>query len=617
MARTAVDYDMNQEGPVPVNDGKGEYGDVCKGNQVTSLLTQPLSSSQEDEDDHQRLRQVKIPVPSYAHSMRENTRPTTWDGHHSDDSDSDADNEDGSTPKFLPLTQAYDNEAHSDSSDGSNNSGNPSESENDEEDSSGGESGEQQNNENTPLMIRRQRNMRRNQGMLVELQLQTNSPQKALVDESAAGLSPTQPATPTPRMSQSQPVRGMLFATPYNNHPNGGKQAELLPGTTDLNEAGILRHLEQIYPYRQTQIRQLWSLLSPALTSSNTGARASRNIPAPIFVSGPTATGKSSVVRDVVLRWQQMRPPDAKYRVGTAYINCAVVEGTIDDIVDDAYQQFAHDMKRRRSLIHTDSHRKRKRKRSRKRTRSPKQQGIIANMVEEHRKETEGLAAADWEASAYRKIEGAKPKQHIVAKGKGCSANESKCHPDISVCSQTNSNKEPRNDEEGGWTERGVDKNCCEDSAQGIRRSRRLKENEEHDFDDQGTARAKDEKTDALKYDLGMDLTATQMAAAKDRDTSPSSTPATATTHTAVATFGDELQQTLFQDEEDCGILVLDQAERLLSLSSSPSGTSASKSNFLAQLLLLPRIKGLNLTIIVITKSILLEYSRKYISSRF
>jgi hypothetical protein len=84
------------------------------------------------------------------------------------------------------------------------------------------------------------------------------------------------------------------------------------------------------------------------------------------------------------------------------------------------------------------------------------------------------------------------------------------------------------------------------------------------------------------------------------------------TEQTAVWAFGRTLAS-LFEDGY-AGFLVLDHAERLLSLPSGKGTTDPN--NFLSQLLFLPRVAGINLTVIVVTNSLLLEHSREYYTSR-
>ena len=99
-----------------------------------------------------------------------------------------------------------------------------------------------------------------------------------------------------------------------------------------------------------------------------------------------------------------------------------------------------------------------------------------------------------------------------------------------------------------------------------------------------------------------------------------SATKATTTTSlsemfTAVWKFGCALQNLLLlssqQQQQQCAaILVLDHAERLLSLASPKAAKD--RINFLSQIMLLPQLLKLNLTVIVISKSSLLTSSRKY-----
>jgi hypothetical protein len=85
---------------------------------------------------------------------------------------------------------------------------------------------------------------------------------------------------------------------------------------------------------------------------------------------------------------------------------------------------------------------------------------------------------------------------------------------------------------------------------------------------------------------------------------------------TAAWMFGRSLQSLLEKMNRDTTlsnvalILIVDHAELLLSLgTSSTKTTAADRINVLAQLLLLPQTLGLNLTIIVITKNVLLEHT--------
>jgi hypothetical protein len=96
---------------------------------------------------------------------------------------------------------------------------------------------------------------------------------------------------------------------------------------------------------------------------------------------------------------------------------------------------------------------------------------------------------------------------------------------------------------------------------------------------------------------------------AKHNDIAEGQQQGSTTGPTAVWTFGRTLESLLLSAVSTAAFLVIDHAERLLSLGSTSKIASADRVSFLTQLLLLPRTLGLNLTIIIITKSVMLEHS--------
>jgi hypothetical protein len=82
-------------------------------------------------------------------------------------------------------------------------------------------------------------------------------------------------------------------------------------------------------------------------------------------------------------------------------------------------------------------------------------------------------------------------------------------------------------------------------------------------------------------------------------------------THAAVVALGRALKPYYGRESKSCAFLVLDHAERLLSLSMKKDGKQ--QTNYLAELLLLPKVMELNLTIIVITNNCVLDSSRKFL----
>ena len=95
------------------------------------------------------------------------------------------------------------------------------------------------------------------------------------------------------------------------------------------------------------------------------------------------------------------------------------------------------------------------------------------------------------------------------------------------------------------------------------------------------------------------------------------------TSHKAVMSLGRSLQRYYGEGSSNTnvGILVLDKGEELLSLSSigkkksaassSTTTAAAAATNFLSELLLLPKIMKLNVTVIVITNYSTLDMTRK------
>jgi hypothetical protein len=87
-----------------------------------------------------------------------------------------------------------------------------------------------------------------------------------------------------------------------------------------------INQLYDKYPHRHRQVRSLLGLLRPMLSSGDTGSSSSSSsnnnntsVPLPILAVGPSGTGKTSVVRDVL---DAVRCSD----VGSAYVDCAALD---------------------------------------------------------------------------------------------------------------------------------------------------------------------------------------------------------------------------------------------------------------------------------------------------
>lgn len=593
---------------------------------LKSVMPSFRTTLNNDEDD-----ETSSPKNQQQHSMA----PLPLTQHNPDDSGDDDNNSD--------MDLSY---ASSSSSDGEHGDDDGSDSDSDDE-SHDGDSPDVAKSPN-PMFTDAARAQRvlRNKNMQIELGLVQRSPQpgKNHQNNNSPMVTNSPSEAPTPRpLLQQQAVRGMVFSTPYNNSSHAARNAALKQPSSLFHEEDaedvMLEELEELYPHRQAQIMQLWSLLSPCLppminstdSSNSTLTFApsatptmTHHVPPPIFITGPAGTGKSTLVRDLVGRLQASRStqyhyPQQPHRVGSAYINCATLDrrnsngkAVMDEILHEAYRQLAQDMKESgRVLDYASWRRRRKRKRK-----SPKRALLLVSPAKHVATEPVGR-----QAPATKENNDSSSKRQRCESGDAASTKEadasrtncSKEHVDVSITNVGSKEEEDK--------KRKVVTHAEEiDESPKLRRSRRVSEladaDVDNNFDANGNIKEQtvksgyNNKAKKLINAISSDLDATATAAAKDGDLTAVATAASRTAHIAAASFGQELKETLFRHTKDCAFLILDQAEQLLSVPASSSAASA-KTNFLAQLLLLPRTKGLNLTIIVITKSIVLEHSRK------
>jgi hypothetical protein len=185
--------------------------------------------------------------------------------------------------------------------------------------------------------------LRRNQAKLAELGLGPASKQK----ESANSIHlPDRAGRKQKRRRMQQQLQPSLSSR-EGDEPHNVRRGMLLSPVSGL---GLQRHsgagsvadrdstfqrdkidrLYEKYPHRQMQVRTLLGLLRPAMSvesrTSETGrdigfgsGNSSNSVPPPIFVAGPSGTGKTSVVLDVldVLQCSE---------VASAYVDCAALD---------------------------------------------------------------------------------------------------------------------------------------------------------------------------------------------------------------------------------------------------------------------------------------------------
>jgi len=150
---------------------------------------------------------------------------------------------------------------------------------------------------------------------------------------------------------------------------NDAENSGVLPMALLSDDSVIVddRTLYERFPHRQQQIRKLLSLLRPF-------SRTVHLIPAPIWVTGPSGTGKSDIVRSVVqhlsLSAPQSTTRSSSKRMLCAHVNCATLIGTtvsslLEEVTTMVYRQFE-------SLVYLTKSKGHKKRRSRPSTKPDK-----------------------------------------------------------------------------------------------------------------------------------------------------------------------------------------------------------------------------------------------------
>mmetsp|Transcript_7429 Transcript_7429/g.20633 ORF Transcript_7429/g.20633 Transcript_7429/m.20633 type:complete len:1161 (+) Transcript_7429:327-3809(+) len=462
--------------------------------------------------------------------------------------------------------------------------------------------------------------------------------------------------------------RGMLFPTRYNAvepaassgirgsataaaSPIGLSQRHSTDGSVSAlatqqqyqqqTYTSIAEEVGNRFPHREPQIRLLSSVFER--TMRQTGSAAGGNdsssgrattdhdvttasdgsfVPSPVFVTGPSGAGKTSVVRDILQclkrrhadtaapvilspscqQRQEQKPSIARAGgVGMGYINCSSMEGSsAGAFLEEAYKQIL------RSFFASSSRKPSRRSRKRKRHgASPKRQ---VN------------GGADTGGAINGHASAPDPKSTEVG-----STKQSDKGGTLALEKQQQS-KSPA-------TDNGNGKHISISPAKAPA-SRHISVDDEevdpmidHDDGEEGFGDIEDQIEQAKKDHLRTKIVTQQSdglgggGGAKPGD----STLSTRRQHTinTPADFGRALlplcggPDDLVSKSRYCGcaFLVLDHADRLLSMTAkqnSPYNTISKdeRNNLLSQLLLLPRVMGLNLTIVVLTANSLLEFGR-------
>lgn len=410
----------------------------------------------------------------------------------------------------------------------------------------------------------------------------------------------------------------------------------------------LIDELHERYPHRSVEIRQLLAILN---SSSNVAValrqeqqyhqhHAQVYVPAPIFCTGPKGCGKTSVVCDVVEVVQKVSAKsntdvDTSGGVKAAYVDCSTVEpSTIERLVYDTYQQLRPKLKsslstratkKRRAGTSTTTTAVKSRHHSlRKRQRQQTSDGpTVSSPSVEHRNENHSQRLTKQENHDEPSTKTRDLPSHNSSK---YDQKQHQQQSSVTTSLLMPSSRRLRNMFDSG----GLRGTTAARGQQPGHVDNRIKIKKKNSHDDD-----KDDKVEtshSAVMSLGRSLQ--QYYGRRDDDHSVRD-------HGWAGAGWKDLPQKsgnfgpnegrrrrIRQSQALSAILILDKAEELLSLGSSTSSSSKGKkravgsssasstanktTNYLAELLLLPKIMKLNLTIIVISEFATLEKTRTF-----
>ena len=445
------------------------------------------------------------------------------------------------------------------------------------------------------------------------------------------------PPSASPSLLATGSTAKPAVASPIGPSQGSGGSAKALAMQQPQKQQTYKSIVEEVgnrFPHREAQIRLLCSVFertmrqtggvvgvdgrsSTSMPTADDDISTSSNgtfVPSPMFVTGPSGVGKTSVVRDILQclkrrhgdtssslilspslqKQQKQKSSIAKAGgVGMGYINCSTLEGsTAGAFLEEAYKQIL------RSFFSSSSRKPSKRSRKRKRhgatspKRLQKNSGTNAGATN-----GEHIPAPDvngQNGTVVGKQDEIKPPAIENGNGKNISISPAKAPASRYV---------PLDDEE---IDPIIDR---DDEEEGF-----------GDIEDQ----IEQQKKEHLRTKIATQRSDSLVGGAGG--TRPEDSTLSTKRHHAITTpadFGRALlplcggPDNLVSKSRYCGcaFLVLDHADRLLSMTAKQNSpynaiSKDERNNLLSQLLLLPRVMGLNLTIVVLTSNSLLEFGR-------
>lgn len=522
-----------------------------------------------------------------------------WDGDASgsgifDDDDNMADNdeEDG----FNLLTQSNDlfkqdhatSDSDSDNGEGSDDSSSSSGS------SSCSSSSSEEDIKGESLEQLRAKNIRRNEAFANKLKLEMH----AMLSKDEANLKnrrvqqkkrqarevvdPTKSMSPVIRKQGK--CRGMIFAT----KSNGMLYQE---GVQQLRQTTLAQELNEKYPHRSKQIYYLCARLQSIVSRTEMAWKMNENVrsygesnyseasysgrvkmsaPSPILISGAGGTGKTSIVCDAIRSLRERTNSSggglSMYRiVSNAYVDCASAESnSVTSVMNNAYKQIYE-------CYHSNDSAVSRKRSHRKRTRTVGRD-VKTDEIGTTTSISERLSQADHSMDGANDID----------------------------CDDSDNDY----DDDGDFDEEDLIER--QRKRRGVVKKKRNKRQSVAGTDKSSTGHTRQTRQSIAQQssDQSAVVAANQSIALKN--------PVYTQESSAVAIFGRAISSILQGDTSKkrapqngrCVFFILDNADRILSWNKSR------RNNPLAELLLLPKIMGINLTLILISRSTLYQYSR-------
>lgn len=357
------------------------------------------------------------------------------------------------------------------------------------------------------IQERRERNILRNKEKLNSV---FGSPSKTRILSSSSS---TKPNKRKKRLRTSETISrvntGMVFQPPTSR---ASSFIEIETKTDDfklnrhplISSHILLNELYSKYPFRETQIKILFSLFQSIILRQQIISYQKRRIPPPTFLIGPAGTAKTSILLDML---QGAKQNSLSENFGYVYMDCAMIGTSCETIT-----QAKH-------------------------------------------------AVCDFLQDALQQI------KRTISSGDKSTNEHNDCDSDLDLSSLTSQFMMIQDDGDIDSTRSPLDENYVEKQRKGINHNIQSSTSSSH-----GTTNTDDGKI------------------LKQRDYNG----------TLILAFGRTLLPLLSENRP--GILVIDRAERLLTLTSFPSSYNL----LLSQILLLPKTMGLNLWIVCVTSRVLL-----------